>query len=81
MNREQFNLYLHRAVPEFTNREFHVVDLFDGNVAIVATKSGIPAVWDYEDVCKNWWNLEYLRDCEDRMKMTAEMFDSEVKNA
>lgn len=58
------NILLWIAVPVISLGKFYCTDIGGDNIAIIGTRTGLPAIWDRKYILKHWWNVKHLEYCE-----------------
>lgn len=64
MKKKIINFLLWIAVPVVTLGKFYCINIGGNNIAIIGTRTGLPAIWDQKYLYKHWWNDQYLSYCE-----------------
>ena len=75
--RKLFNLFLYAAVPVATGFRFHVMGIGRGSIAIIGNRTGLPAIWDQNNIRKHWYDTEYLKQREDETEIISDRLNEE----
>ena len=70
MKKKIVNLFLAVAVPAISLGKFYCTEIGGDDIAVIGTRTGLPAIWDRKCLLKHWWDVNYLIQCE---KDTEEM--------
>lgn len=70
MKKKIVNLFLAVAVPVISFGKFYCTDISGDDIAVIGTRTGLPAIWDRKYILKYWWDVKYLIQSE---KCTEEM--------
>lgn len=64
MRKKIVNFLLWIAVPVISLGKFYCIDIGGDNIAIIGTRTGLPAIWERKYILKHWWNVKHLKYCE-----------------
>lgn len=64
MKKKIVNFFLWIAVPVISLGKFYCTDIGGDNIAIIGTRTGLPAIWDRKYLLKHWWDVKHLIQCE-----------------
>lgn len=72
MKKKIVNLFLAVAVPVISLGKFYCTEIGGDDIAIIGTRTGLPAIWDRKYLLKHWWDVKHLEYCEWETEVMSE---------